>query len=326
MLTRRGVVKGSAAVASMTLVKAAFAIEKPPRFIADAWYAHTAFLVLLGAQERLVATVARPDVTPWMFRLLPRLSSLLHVHPRSINAEALLTVNTDLLILPHTGAEAVAAFEQHGVHAVAMGFSDFDGLCQCVMETASLLQTSVAHERARAYVNALRHELSLHTASRNGPRVLHMASLRPLKVDGGNTIIDQWIRASGGVNAASAVRGNHCDVDAEQIVTWDPDIIIIPASEAEHDVFYTHPVLSHLRVVRQKRIHCNPAGLFMWDRYGPELLLQLQWARQIITAGYVDEDAMRDRIVAFYRDFYSLHVSHLEAGRMLAALPPAGAG
>lgn len=328
MLTRRAMFYKSAAFCTVFQgIDSSFSAEKEqqqqpsPRFIADAWYAHTAFLVLLGAQDRLVATAARPETTPWMFHFFPQFRKLARLQPRALNAEALLSLKTDLLFLPETEIGQSTVFRQQGLRAVALGFSDMDGLLHCVRETASLINTPLAFRRARAYERALRHALTQCVPSPHGPRLLHMASLKPLKVDGRQTIIDQWIRAAGGQNAAS-LSGNHREVTAEQIVMWNPDLIIIPASAPEHDFFQSHPILSRLRAVQNHRVYRNPAGLFLWDRYGPELLLQLDWTKQIVTAGHSDEGAMMDRIVAFYRDFYGLHVSNWEAGRMLAALPP----
>ncbi|MGH3781126.1 MAG: hypothetical protein ACRDRO_11005 [Pseudonocardiaceae bacterium] len=61
------------------------------------------------------------------------------------------------------------------------------------------------------------------------PSVLHVYSLRPLVVDGTNSIIDAWITAAGGRNAAQ-ISGNIRPVSTEQVAQWNPDVIILASS------------------------------------------------------------------------------------------------
>ena len=61
------------------------------------------------------------------------------------------------------------------------------------------------------------------------PSVLHIYSLNPLVVDGTNSIIDAWITAAGGRNAAQ-ISGNARPVSTEQVAQWNPDVIILASS------------------------------------------------------------------------------------------------
>lgn len=54
-------------------------ISKPAMHIADAWFAHHALLMTLGAGDRIVATVNHPADRPWMFKVQPSLNQALQV-------------------------------------------------------------------------------------------------------------------------------------------------------------------------------------------------------------------------------------------------------
>ena len=62
--------------------------------------------------------------------------------------------------------------------------------------------------------------------------MLHIADGKNLlKVDGTNTIIDEWIRVAGGQNAVSKA-GNMLELNAEEIIKINPDVIIIGRAKA----------------------------------------------------------------------------------------------
>ncbi|TPW34187.1 iron ABC transporter substrate-binding protein [Oecophyllibacter saccharovorans] len=290
--------------------------------IAEGWYAHTAFLLMLGAGPEIVATVATPREFPWMFHLFPALEQVRPLRAGQLEPETLLKLQSSLVFLPRAEAGLQPVLTREGMKTVTLGFQDFAGLLNCLKETEGLVATPLAAQRVQRYSQALQAALTAGgqpTAER--PRVLHLPSLKPLQVDGAKTIISQWIEAGGGRNAAT-VTGNHRPVTAEQIVAWDPDILILGANAGSLESLRRDPVLGQLRAVRARRVFRNPSGVFLWDRYGPELLLQLFWARQVISRGRVDEADMTRRIMAFYREFYGVSLSPAEAARILAAQPP----
>ncbi len=123
---------------------------------------------------------------------------------------------------------------------------------------------------------------------------------------------------AGGRNAAVGLRGTLQPVSVEQIVQWNPDIIIVGGQDASPDAdpLATIPALRGRRVVR------NPSGVYQWDRHGPEFALQVQWTAKLLhPAQFADLDMTRETM-AFYRRFFDYPLSADEAGRILAAQPP----
>ena len=297
------------------------AYAAPPTRIVEGWYAHNATLIMLGAQDHIVATVAKPSIMPWMFKLVPSLSKAQPLEPGNLNGEELLRLDPDLVFVTPSGHSA-DALAKVGLHAVPEGFDRFVGLLECVDGTATLLQTPLATKRAQAYRVAFLKAVSQAATNPQGPRVLHIESLKPLRVDGDQSIIDQWIRSAGGRNAAIGVHGNKQPVSIEQILSWNPDIIIVGANAGDPAQLANDGVWSQLAAVKAGRIYRNPAGIFPWDRYSPELLLQVDWARQIVQTGHVDKAGMITKMQDFYRQFYGITLRAADAKRMLAALPP----
>lgn len=115
-----------------------------------------------------------------------------------------------------------------------MAFTDYPSLMKSVT-TANVLGTADARGRAKAYNQYLQSVLddvqrkTQNLTSTQRPRVLHIQSLKPLKVDGSHTLIDTWIKLAGGENAAAEIKGNMKEVSPEQVLAWQPDIIILGA-------------------------------------------------------------------------------------------------
>lgn len=301
------------------MVSTAFAA--PPTRIVEGWYAHNATLIMLGAQDHIIATVAKPSIMPWMFRLVPGLSKTQLLDAGHLNGEELLKLDPDLVFVPASDPSA-EGLSRMGLHVVREGFDRFVGLLECVDGTATLLQTPLATKRAQAYRVAFLKAVSQAATNPQGPKVLHIESIKPLRVDGDQSIIDQWIRSAGGRNAAVGVHGNKQPVSIEQVLSWNPDIIIVGANAGDPAQLASDGVWSQLAAVKAERVYRNPAGIFPWDRYGPELLLQVDWARQIVQTGHVNEEAMIRKMQDFYHQFYGITLRSGDAKRMLAALPP----
>ncbi|MDE1180563.1 ABC transporter substrate-binding protein [Paraburkholderia sp.] len=308
---------------------AALAHAAPKTRIADAWYAHNAVLLMLGAADNIVATVARARAFPWMYRVAPGLARAQRVDGATMNAEALLQLNADI-VFTTASDPAIVALRRTGLDVVPVSFTDFDSMLACIDLTAKTLDTPLASQRAQAYRRYLDRTVS--DAAREfanvpldqRPRVLHVASVDPLKVDGADTIVDQWIRAAGGRNAADGLTGNLKTVSIEQVLAWHPDAIVLAANAGSLDASPHRALWESLDAVRAKRVYRNPAGVFPWERYGPEVALEVRWAAQVLHP----ERAQHDDLVAATRDFYATFfgypLSDADAQRILAGLPPDG--
>jgi len=295
----------------------------PPARIADLWFAHNATTALLGAAGRVVITVDTPVAQPWLYRLSPAMRSSVAVNPGPANAEALLAGRVNLTFVAQK-AEA-DRLRRLGVPAVSVAFTDLKSMRASMTTTANALGDPFAQARLEDYnmyldevLARLGRELA-HTPAEARPRVLHIASTFPLRADGAGTLIDDWITLAGGRNAAVGLHGALQPISVEQIARWNPDIIIVGGSNGLPD---PHPMAT-IPELRGRRIVRNPTGAYQWDRYGPEFVLQLQWAAKLLHPELFGSIDMTRETVKFYRRFFHYPLSREEAERMLSAQPPA---
>jgi ABC-type Fe3+-hydroxamate transport system, periplasmic component len=303
------------------------AIPQTIHAIADGWFAHHSVLMTLGAGKLIVATVNHPKSQPWMFKVNPSLNQALQVHGTTFNPESLISRKVDVLFVAKGNAD-LSGYQQAGIPALEMAFTDYPSLMKSVTTTAEVLGTDNARQRAKAYNHYLEETLSTITAKTAGltdaqrPRVLHIQSLNPLKVDGSHTLIDTWIKLAGGQNAAKEINGNMKEVSPEMVLYWQPDVIILGAGAGDLAHSRYAQLFTSLRAVKENKVWQNPAGVFPWDRYGTESALQLQWAAMKLHPTLFPEIDMVSRTQAFYQRFFDYSLNPAQATRILSALPP----
>ncbi|WP_414147748.1 ABC transporter substrate-binding protein [Erwinia sp. BNK-24-b] len=295
--------------------------------IADGWYAHHSLLMTLGAGDRIVATVNHASDRPWMFKIQPSLNQALSVHGRSFNSEALLAAKVDTVFVAAEDADA-DAYRRAGLPTLVMRFDDFPSMEHSLLTTADVVGTPQARQRADAYNAYLEQQIAAIQAKTAGlsdsqrPRVLHIQSLHPLKVDGRNTLIDTWIKLAGGRNAAAEVNGNMKETSPENILFWQPDIIIIGAGAGSLADSDYATLFSNLKAVKNHQVWQNPAGVFPWDRYGTEAALQIQWAAKLLHPQLFPALDMVKTTQDFYRRFFDYPLTAVQAQRILQAKGP----
>ncbi|MCP1243288.1 TroA family protein [Acetobacter lambici] len=294
----------------------------PP--IADLWFAHNEISVMLGAAPRIQVTAENAGDNPWLFKISPVLyMAHMGVKPDTVSAEYLLANKIGLVFVP-TKAKA-EELRRAGVAALAAEYMTMPDMLTSLDMSAEAIGTQEAHNTAKRYRQEMECVLELlrfrtaqiHASER--PRVLHIARFSPLQVDGEKTLIDAWIQAAGGTNAAR-IAGNHRPVSFEQIAVWNPDIVIVDSSAGEL------PESSPLRTLNafaQKKWWTNPKGVFAWDRYGCEELLQIQWAAKKFHPTLFADLDIPTAVRNFYNIFFHYHLSEDDISRILAAQPPA---
>lgn len=312
-------------------------VEVPTRIerIADAWGAHNAVLSMLGFGDKIVATTLNPKLKPWLYKVTPGLDKAVtafSVDASNINMEEIAKVKPDIAFMP-SGNKSMDKFTEAGIPVVQVSFKNFDSLIKCVQLTGDILGDS-GKEKANLYISYLSKKLAMvkgitkEIPEKDKPKVLHLADLSPLKVDGKDTIINSWIEAAGGINAAKDIGGNIQEVSVEQILKWNPDIIIVSSTVGNKDrkksidEILKSDTWGQLEAVKKHKVYINPDGAFSWDRYSAEEALQVQWAAKLIWPDKFKDISVENETKYFYKTFFNYDLSEKEVNRIINGQPP----
>ncbi len=295
--------------------------------IADAWRAHNEVVTMLGAGSEIVATCLAQSDDPWLYQVNPQMKNTVVCFTTDVNMEELIKSAPDIVFVS-VGTKYVNEITAAGIPVVQLNFTDFDSLKQCYKLTGDILGAD-ASKKADAYISYLNSKMQMLSdvtskiPDANKPSVLHIASVKPIEVDGSNTIIDSWINMAGGKNAAVGVTGNFQTVSIEQILAWNPDKIILMNSAAGADTIFTDPIWSQVPAIKNKQIFRNPEGAFPWDRYSAEEALQIQWAAKTLNPDKFPNLDMVQETKNFYKTFMNYSLTTDEAQRILNGQKPA---
>ncbi len=119
-------------------------------------------------------------------------------------------------------------------------------------------------------------------------------------------------------NVAGADKGGLANVSIEQVLLWNPDVIITIdqdfAASVHHD-----PAWSAVAAVRSGRVYLSPKLPFGWVDFPPSVnrLIGLWWLAKILYPERFPED-MRALTRDFYTTFYHRTPTSAQIGDVLA--------
>jgi iron complex transport system substrate-binding protein len=149
-----------------------------------------------------------------------------------------------------------------------------------------------------------------------GPRGLETAVAASI----GSEVVD--LTGARNVVAAGAAPRAIVEVSPEQLLTWQPDVILA-VDRRFYAAVGTDPVWRELKAVQAKRVHFAPDLPFSWldDPPAPNRLIGLTWLGKLLYPSVFPED-----IRAEARRFYALFYQHEPTDAQLDGLlanPPA---
>lgn len=297
-----------------------------PTLYADAWYAHNEVSIMLKNAEGLVATHCTPAGQPWMFYCNENINNALQTFGDDFNYEELVALNPQVVF--DSKEDMREKLNDVNIPLVNCTFATYEDMEKSITLTAQVFggdapaiaeQYNAELEQVVADAKAITDSI----ADEDRPSVMHGGSVYTFNLDGTGTIIDTWINAAGGKNAVdTSTAGNaQASFSLEQIIAWNPDIIITAKPE-EVDEILNDPDWASISAVQNQRVYVNPKGIFGWDRYGVEELLQVQWACQTIQPDLFPETDMTEAVKNFYSTYLHYDLTDEEAALILAAQNP----
>jgi len=150
------------------------------------------------------------------------------------------------------------------------------------------------------------------------PRTLYfMNYLSKLRVAGGKSYNNFYIDLAGGKNVADDL-GMFAEVGIEQILEWDPEVILLNGFEAKlspQDI-YDNELLADLSAVKNRRVYKMPLGGYRWDPPNQESPLTWLWLSMVLHPEKFDWD-MAARINDSYEFIYGQSVNADDVANIL---------
>ncbi len=306
-------------------------------------------LDILGA-ENLIPVAADFDKTnsAWAHVIYKRMDSLpVMSNPSAPNAEALLTYNPDVVFY-FGNDQNVGAMTNAGIPVICSvgNTTTLDAQKTLLNMYAQVIGTPEALQRAQAYDTYFDQKMSYVTnvtskiPDSQKPKV-YVTSGIPLRTKGGNSTMSDTVAKAGGIDVAQGTPAGTVTVNYEQLLAWNPDIIIIDhapdlpdpstsatsntsAADAVYDQIMNDPQMQSINAVKNHQVYISPQGAFFWDA-GEQGILQLQWMAQIFHPDQFKTLDMKNELKSFYTEFFDYNLTDDQANLILEHKLPPGA-
>lgn len=293
------------------------------------WPASTAMQVFLGESESITGTLtAVQQGWGWLTAACPRLLEVTGFSGDA-TAEMLLELDPDVVIT--SSADTAESLRQAGVPCVCMlGEQEtVEALEEFCVKMGELLGGD-APAKAEAYCEYLDEMVAkVSEATATIPEAerisLYYNSAQhgdsPLLTCGSNYITQTWMDICAVDNiAVDLVEGGDVEINMEEIVAADPDYILVGGSsqEAALATINSDAAWQQLTAVKEGKIIANPQGVMKWEKFGPELAIQIVWFTQQIYPDLLSDIDIKEYVMDFYSEWYDFEMSDAQYEQMMS--------
>lgn len=289
-----------------------------------------AVLLYALAPDRMVGWVTEPSEEAKAFIAEPYRD--LPVHGRltgrggTANVEAVLAMRPDLILDIGTVDETYASLadrvqEQTGIPYVLIE-GRFDGTPQTLRKAGDLLgENERPGELARYAEEAVARLDAALSAVPQGerPRVYYGRGPDGLETGLAGSINMEVLDAVGATNvAASAGAGGLANVSVEQVLSWNPDVILT-LDPAFHAAVRSDPLWAGIAAVENGRVYRAPTLPFGWFDTPPGInrVMSVSWLATVLYPGDVEID-LKQETRDFYRLFYHVEPTEEQLDALLS--------
>jgi iron complex transport system substrate-binding protein len=289
-------------------------IEKPVERLVSGYYISSSMCIALGISDKLVGIEAKADIRPLYGLAAPQLIALPNVGTaKEFDTEGCIALSPDLVILPKRLIDSANTMADLGIAVILINPESHTELRESIDMIA---KATGAEERAAELIAYYDEQIK---QAQTAVSSLDAASLPLVYMAGNSSYLstaprDMYqatlIEDGGGINAAAEIEGNNwTDISYEQLLSMNPEIILVPA-EATYNVddVLNDEQLADLKAVTAGAVYAMPRSFEAWDMPTPSCTLGTKWILSVLHEDVYPFEDMRQEAVDFYSRFYGVNI------------------
>ncbi|MFD5557103.1 ABC transporter substrate-binding protein [Streptomyces sp. NPDC127068] len=238
------------------------------------------------------------------------------------NVETLLSLKPDVVIQwGDMGDEVIAPLENAGFKVIGLTYGTQEKLETWISLFGKLTGNESRADDLVSWMHAEKTAVSalVRGQQRTGQKVLYLRAA----ADGwtsynGSGYMNFCTELVGGVNPAKDLKAASPQVSTEQILEWDPDVILLSAfDEKPPAALYGDPKLARVRAVRDRRVYKIPLGGYRWDPPCAESPLMWRWMTQVLYPSTARAGGLRAQLTGAFDRLYGYRISAAQVDDVL---------
>jgi iron complex transport system substrate-binding protein len=252
----------------------------------------------------------RPDEIPFFPEPYGRLPELGRLTGRgnTANVEVVLKSKTDLIVDVGSTGEPYASLAKQVEQQTRIPYVLFDGRIESAPATLRALGKLMGNDAeplAAWYEHELADAKQRVSRAREHPLVYYGRSPSGLQTGGKGSINVEILDFLGVRNAAAETRPGLSTVSLEQVILWDPEVILTTDPNFWKSV-WSDARWRGVKAVAAKRVYLAPHLPFGWFDFPPgaNRLLGVWWAGKLLYPQTFADVDLRAKVTEFHRRFY----------------------
>ena len=236
----------------------------------------------------------------------------------NINYEELALLKPDIVIVWDFQNDAIEKLAKLKIPAVAIKYGTLENVQEGIKLLGDILNRQ---EKAQKLINYHK-DTNKYLASKTKKlenikrkKILYLINPQ-LTVSSGNSVTNIMIDMAGGENVAKDITtgGSWSKVTMEQIIKWNPDIIILSNFDKilPEDIYnnkFEGQDWSKISAVKNKKVFKAPIGIYRWDAPSAETPLMIKWIAKVAAPEIFNDYDIRKDIKDFYLEFFNYKLS-----------------
>jgi len=282
-------------------------IEAEPQSIVSGYYISTSMLIALGQKDKLVGIEAKAGKRAIYKLSAPELIDLPTVgSAKEFDLEGCAALKPDVAILPKKLKDAADTLTELGIPVILVNPENQEFSNEAMNLIATVLNCQDQAASLSDFVSQQETYLNESLKNVNAPSVYFAGNSSVLSTAGASMYQSSLITLAGGENVASDLTDTYwVDVDYEQILSWNPDYIII-ASDASYTVddVLQDTSLADCTAIKEGHVYQLPGNAESWDSPVPGGILGAVWMAGVLHPELISEENCEKAYEEFYETFY----------------------
>lgn len=287
--------------------------------IATTWRPCTFLVFAVGAQSKLVGVDGGSTSTPFTKGVYPQIADVPQVGDKKhgINMEELVAAKPDVVcVWSGKGSEdMVKQLETQGIPTLVIIPESAEKMKEATLLLGDVLGCKDQAQKVIAYYDQVIADVTerLKDVPEADRKNVYLAGAQGVLSSCGSDFYQHFlIEKAGGVNVAAAMKGGWQNVSPEQIVSWDPDLIIADpyCKEGMEDVLKMNPGLKGLSAVKNNQLYSFPA-IGQWSFPIPQSAMGILWLSKTMYPEQFEDMNIEETVNQYYQDFFGKNYTDL---------------